>query len=60
MVIAQSINHNIINIHHSNVSPGSKDLMIRCLVDSKCFVACLLGDESQRPTQPHVKHRRVF
>src|SRR6266446_6763250 len=32
--------------------------MIGCFVLWKCFVACLLGDESQQPTCPHSRQRR--
>jgi hypothetical protein len=28
--------------------------MIECPVSRKCFVTCLLGEESQQPTLPHV------
>ena len=44
--------------HHFQSSPGSYDFITGCPVSLKCFVPCLLGDESQHPTWPHVKHNR--
>src|SRR5215212_3259786 len=44
--------------HHFQSSPGSYDFMIGCPVSTKCFVPCLLGEELQQPTWPHVKHNR--
>src|SRR6266853_3930084 len=44
--------------HQPQFSPGSMDLMIGCLEEWKCFVACLFFDESQQPTWPHIRHSR--
>src|SRR5580692_6741306 len=44
--------------HQPQVSPGSKDFMMGCLVLWKCFVACLFLELSQQPTWPHSRHNR--
>lgn len=44
--------------HISYFSPGSKDLIIGCLVELKCFVPCLFTEESQQPKCPQVRQSR--
>jgi len=39
-------------------SPRQARTTGQCLVPWKCFVACRLGESSQQPTCPQVRHRR--